>query len=80
MEAMRAAPIAAGTNIFDVTTLQGYILGQLKSTVGWSAMAEILAGLLYGSDEQRGAVVEARGVRRYPAEQLGNDGGADWHP
>lgn len=67
MNTVREAPIPVGVTIFDVDILKGFVVGQLKTTHSWPAMAELMVALFYGSEETRRAVLQA-----HTAELLGD--------
>lgn len=54
-DTIRARPLAAGTSIFDLTAAQSYAVEQLRNTASWPAFAELLADLVYSTEEQQRA-------------------------
>lgn len=58
-DAIRAAPIGAGTAIFDLLTVKGYVVEQLRSTYVWPVFAQLLAALVYNDENGRRALVDA---------------------
>lgn len=58
-DTIRARPLAAGTSIFDLTAVQSHAVEQLRNTASWPAFAELLADLVYSTEAQQRARLEA---------------------
>ncbi|KAK4444342.1 alpha/beta hydrolase fold-domain-containing protein [Podospora aff. communis PSN243] len=54
---LREAPLSIGPTVFDLVSIKGLFVGQLKDTFTWPATSQLLAVLLYGSEAQTQAVL-----------------------
>jgi len=58
-DTIRARPLAAGTAMFDLIAAKGFAVEQLRSTAFWPEFAELLAALVYGTEAQQRAYLDA---------------------
>lgn len=57
-DSIRAAPIGAGTSMFDLITAKGYAVEQLRVTLLWPDFAQLLGALMYSPRAQQRAILE----------------------
>ncbi|KAK0751279.1 TAP-like protein-domain-containing protein [Schizothecium vesticola] len=58
-DTIRARPLAAGTSIFDLLAVKSFAVEQLRSTAFWPEFAELLAALVYSTEAQQRAYLDA---------------------
>lgn len=56
-DTIHKAPLAVGSTIVDRMAIKSFIVEQLKVTIGWPLLSQVLAVLLYGTDAQKQAVL-----------------------
>ncbi|KAK5653310.1 hypothetical protein OQA88_9001 [Cercophora sp. LCS_1] len=59
LDSLRDEPIGAGLIVFDLLMAKSFLAEQLKSVAGWPGLSALLKPIVYGTKEQKRAVLTA---------------------